>query len=291
MPEITEGLLRILIGLVALLLGWVIGFFDSRRNADKKIRQVEEKAARAIQQAQAEAERLLQMKRVAPPASSPKTGKTLLRLWLDEHHQPHLELDEQAVEVDPLAEPHRKRLLTLLALMRPWLEGRPAAPTPPRPASSPPSATVPPSADQTPPRPASPSPGAVPGSAPVSSPTTSTPPRPDSPPSRDLPGSQPVSEPVLRPARPVSPIPSPLFESEQHKPATNLSIVEEINTILQARLAASPLAHRSIRLQESPQGGVIVWVGLQKFAGIDEVPDPEIRAILRAAIEEWERRR
>jgi hypothetical protein len=33
---------------------------------------------------------------------------------------------------------------------------------------------------------------------------------------------------------------------------------------------------------------VIVNVGLQKFNGIDEVTDPEIKAVLRAAITEWE---
>ena len=50
----------------------------------------------------------------------------------------------------------------------------------------------------------------------------------------------------------------------------------------------TPLAGRGIYLANSPEGGVVVNVGLQKFNGIDEVTDPEIKAALRAAITEWE---
>jgi len=69
-----------------------------------------------------------------------------------------------------------------------------------------------------------------------------------------------------------------------------LSIVEQIDEILQARLSGTPLAERAIRLQPSPEGGVIVWVGLQKFAGVEEVADPDVQAIIRAATAEWEKK-
>jgi hypothetical protein len=77
---------------------------------------------------------------------------------------------------------------------------------------------------------------------------------------------------------------------KEEKPVATLSIVEQIDEILQARLAGSPLAGRGIRLMQSPEGGAIVWVGLQKFAGVDEVTDPEVQAVIRAATAEWEKK-
>jgi len=31
-------------------------------------------------------------------------------------------------------------------------------------------------------------------------------------------------------------------------------------------------------------------VGLDQFAGVDEVPDADVRALIRESVEEWERR-
>jgi hypothetical protein len=64
--------------------------------------------------------------------------------------------------------------------------------------------------------------------------------------------------------------------------------VAQIDSILQAQLAGTPLGERGIRLQESPEGGVIVWVGLNKYQGVDDVPDDQIKAAIRAAINTWE---
>lgn len=49
-------------------------------------------------------------------------------------------------------------------------------------------------------------------------------------------------------------------------------------------------AKAGIRLQESLQGGVQVYVGLQKYATIDDVPDEQIKSEIRAAIAEWEQK-
>lgn len=233
--ELSEGFIRFLFAFGGILVGWAIGFFDSKLRADKKIRAAEEKAQIAVQQAKGEAERAVMAAQAERDAASAQpTGTTLLRLWLDAAERPALDLDGQRVETAPISEHHRKRMLTLLNVMRPWIEGKPA-PMPP-PAA---------------PRPA---PAAAPRTAPVPAPAA------------------------------VSPA------SKEEKTAAPLSIVGQINEILQARLASTLLINRGIRLQESPEGGVIVWVGLQKFAGVDEVTDPEVQAVIRAAIAEWERR-
>ena len=58
--------------------------------------------------------------------------------------------------------------------------------------------------------------------------------------------------------------------------------------ILQAQLLGTPLEDRGVFLAQSPEGSVMVFVGLTKYMGVDEVPDPEIKAAIRAAITEWE---
>lgn len=58
--------------------------------------------------------------------------------------------------------------------------------------------------------------------------------------------------------------------------------------MLQARLVGTPLEERGIFLTQSPEGGVMVYVGLTKYMSIDDVPDAEIKAAIRAAIAEWE---
>jgi hypothetical protein len=66
--------------------------------------------------------------------------------------------------------------------------------------------------------------------------------------------------------------------------------VSQIDSVLQARLEGTSLGDRGIFLTQSPEGGVIVYVGLTRYNGVDEVPDPEIKAAIRAAISEWEDR-
>ncbi len=89
----------------------------------------------------------------------------------------------------------------------------------------------------------------------------------------------------------ASPIIPPLSSSPaQSTPAPSAeSIVSQINTVLQSRLVDSSFANQGIHLQESPTGGVWVYIGLDKYEGIDAIPDPEIKAFIRQAIAEWER--
>jgi hypothetical protein len=74
------------------------------------------------------------------------------------------------------------------------------------------------------------------------------------------------------------------------KPPKPMSIVEQINDILQGMLKDTPLASRSIKLVEDPREGVVVLVGLERYKGVDSVPDQDIKTALRRAAGEWERR-
>jgi hypothetical protein len=66
------------------------------------------------------------------------------------------------------------------------------------------------------------------------------------------------------------------------------SIVSQIDSILQMRIAGTPLEDRGVFMAQSPEGGVVVYIGLTKYMGVDSVPDPEVKAAIRAAITEWE---
>lgn len=68
------------------------------------------------------------------------------------------------------------------------------------------------------------------------------------------------------------------------------SIVEQINDILQENLKGHPEMNKGIRLAEDPREGVIVWVGLDHYAGVDAVADAEVKNILKEAVKDWERR-
>lgn len=69
-----------------------------------------------------------------------------------------------------------------------------------------------------------------------------------------------------------------------------LSIVQQIDTVLQKRLEGTPLQEQGIRLADSPTGAVEVLIGLQKYDSIDDVPDGAVKTAIRAAIAEWEQK-
>lgn len=77
---------------------------------------------------------------------------------------------------------------------------------------------------------------------------------------------------------------------KEEQAAGPVSIVAQINEILRVRLASMPQETRDIWLEESREGGVIVWVDKKKFAGVGDVTDPSVQALLRASIAEWEKK-
>ncbi|OGO31007.1 MAG: hypothetical protein A2136_02695 [Chloroflexi bacterium RBG_16_54_11] len=78
----------------------------------------------------------------------------------------------------------------------------------------------------------------------------------------------------------LNPIPAP--------PTAFKSIAMQINDILQAHLAGTPLESRGITLQDGPDRGVMVTLDGKQYLGVADVPDEEVRYAIRAAVQEWE---
>lgn len=236
MSFFSSPLFFILIGLIAgILLGKVDTLFtNSLKNRKETGR---------IKDLESEVTTLRKQLENRPPVSAAPPASDL-RLWTDTNRTLNLELDNQPVNAPTSATPEqRRRLISLLAQLRPWIESGPAAP-----------------ATKT----------AV--QAPVSPPQVATP----------------VPRPVAPAPVPVVPAEAKTGEAAITPPPT--TIVGQINAVLQARLATSPLAGKRIQLTESPNGGVRVYVGMKFYEGVDAVPDPEIIAAIRAAITEWEKK-
>jgi hypothetical protein len=68
------------------------------------------------------------------------------------------------------------------------------------------------------------------------------------------------------------------------------SIVAQVDLILQENLLGTDLAKKGIRLVESPDKGMLVYVGLQQYASVEDVPDGEVQSAIRHAVAEWEQR-
>lgn len=214
-----------------LLFVYIFGLFEGRGQGYKR-----RKAEEAEEKKEA-------------PESKPVTVKVddpgLLRIK-NENGTLTLDLDGVRADTSALTSDQRKRLIEMLTLVRPWLEGKPVtAPAAP------------------PPPPAQPKPA----------PVISTPPIPQPVPATTPQASTPRSGTLAKEDRPAAPAGS---------------IVSQIDSILQQRLAGTPLEERGIFLAQSPEGGVMVYVGLTKYMGIEDVPDPEVKAAIRAAISEWE---
>jgi len=71
-------------------------------------------------------------------------------------------------------------------------------------------------------------------------------------------------------------------------PYSNLSMVEQIDRILQKKLNDGPLGKRGIRMRSSLSGGLLIEVGLAEYEWIEDIPEQAIQDVIREAIAVWE---
>ncbi|MDM8528017.1 hypothetical protein QUF58_07355 [Anaerolineales bacterium HSG24] len=71
---------------------------------------------------------------------------------------------------------------------------------------------------------------------------------------------------------------------------TGFSLADEINEVVQKRLAYSPLAATTvIELSTGPGGGIRIKVNNQAYSSQEEIPNQEVKKLIQDAIKEWER--
>jgi hypothetical protein len=105
------------------------------------------------------------------------------------------------------------------------------------------------------------------------------------------PTPKPTPQPVLQqqPASGVSVSPIEVAPPETaDETAAPKSIVAQIDTILQEKLSHSPLKNRGVRLMESIDSGMTIYIGLESYHDIEDIPDADIVAIIRASVKDWE---
>jgi hypothetical protein len=79
--------------------------------------------------------------------------------------------------------------------------------------------------------------------------------------------------------------------AEKEAPHSGLkSIVEQIEDVLQEKLAMTAYSNQGIHLLEGSGGEVLVQIGTRMHAGVETLPDPEVQALIRQAIAEWEKK-
>ena len=110
-------------------------------------------------------------------------------------------------------------------------------------------------------------------------------PKPQPRPTRSAPQPAPTSAKTDLPSQPVETpnIPDDLEYSK-------LNLVGQIDWILQRKLENHPLKAKKIRLENTLTGGMRFCVGDETFEFIDEIPYPDVKAIIEEARSEWEKR-
>ncbi len=213
----------------------------------------------------------------------PKRGLTrILTLWRRKTDAVlWVQMDEQAAaSPDDLDDEERAALERLTMEMFRWLRQEPGevAPSPAAAEAAPPQASAP-AAAQPPPVAAADS-AAQPQAAPAPRSGAPRPPLPSVSPG--------ASQPSINPLKPFQ---EALWARKQPSgvsPLPSASIAAQVDEILQEMLAGTVLEARGIRLMELPGEGMVVMVGMEKFAAVDEVPYDDVRRVLKVAVARWE---
>lgn len=241
----------IILIVVAAIAGYVLGIVDSRITASMR-KKVDENTDSSSN---------------TPPQPAGENQNrlgelTALKVNIDQTLKWHLDLDNvQMDDPNTMSKEQRQRLVSIITQIRPWIDGKPAQP-----------ANY--AANEALPSPAA----AAPQPSPVKTPSLAIPAQANA-----ANGPAPRID-AIRGLR-------SLLQNEIKSPSqTGISIVAMIDEVLQAKLMNSPLSDRSIRLEEGRMGEVIVLVGIKRYSSVDEVPEPEIRAIIKAAISDWEKK-
>ena len=126
-----------------------------------------------------------------------------------------------------------------------------------------------------------------------------------------------LSQPVEKPAAPIPPVPivarstdssalPPMLEMQPSEPMKSnpmsrsiffrreapeikpmVSMAVQINTYLQNILLQENYTGQDLYLTDNEQGDLVVVLGVEKFIGLDAVPDPEIAALIKRAADQW----
>jgi len=235
----------IIVGGIAAIGGYLFGMADSRvTNAFKESR-----------------EKNTALKENTPGEQAPARldEHNVLKVSVDPSLKWHLELDDVKIEPDGLSAEQRARLVNVIVQIRPWIDGKSAAPM-----AAPPNIPIPvdgPSLEER----------IVQAAA------------PEAPAAKPAAASGPLRIDFRRGFR-------SLLENEVKKPEVfkGPSIVAMIDDVLQKKLDRSPFSDKHIRLEEGSVGEVIVYVGVQRYSGVDAVPDEAIKALIKQAIAEWD---
>jgi len=208
--------------ITAIVVLYLVGVYEGRSTGYKKRIREEEQ----------------EKKEQPAPVATHVDDTGVLRIKI-ENGSPTLDLDGARVNTALLSSDHRKRVIELVSLISPVVDGM----------------------------------------TPSASTTTTLPP---------LSQLKPASvQPAASSPQPIPPL-SPVMPKADRPNVPANSIVAQIDSVLQSRIMGTPLAERGVFLAQSPEGGVMVFVGLNKYMGIDDVPDAEVKAAIRAAIKEWE---
>jgi hypothetical protein len=107
------------------------------------------------------------------------------------------------------------------------------------------------------------------------------------------------SEPVMnipQPAEPAAVEPAPVVQMQAAEPKPedaekpkSRSISAQINEVIDDLIKSTTLRDKGLRLVDRPDHGIDVVFAGEKYSGIDAVPYPEVRSLIKAAVTRWEK--